>query len=318
MTHFDAFNGDADGLCALQQLRLAQPRASILVTGAKRDIALLSRVAAAAGDTVTALDISLDVNHAALVALLDRGVAVEYFDHHRAREIPAHPGLVAHIDGAPDVCTGILVDRHLGGAQRAWAVVAAYGDNLDGPAEQLAATLGLGEPDRAELRELGRDLAYNAYGDSEADLIVHPATLFRTMQRHADPLALARGEPVLRAVAESRRADLFRARGIEPFRRSSAAVVIVFPDAAWTRRVRGAFGNELAHAFPQRAHALLTPNDRGGYTVSVRAPVARPAGADLFCARFATGGGRAGAAGINHLPAEQVESFARALERAFA
>ena len=50
--YFDVFNGDADGLCALQQLRLAEPRAAELVTGAKRDIELLARVDAQAGDEV--------------------------------------------------------------------------------------------------------------------------------------------------------------------------------------------------------------------------------------------------------------------------
>ena len=41
MTHFDVFNGDADGICALVQLRLATPIESVLITGAKREIALL-------------------------------------------------------------------------------------------------------------------------------------------------------------------------------------------------------------------------------------------------------------------------------------
>ena len=43
MTHFDVFNGDADGLCALHQLRLAAPLESDLVSGPKRDIGLLAR-----------------------------------------------------------------------------------------------------------------------------------------------------------------------------------------------------------------------------------------------------------------------------------
>ena len=43
MTTIDVFNGDADGLCALHQLRLAEPRESVLVTGVKRDIALVER-----------------------------------------------------------------------------------------------------------------------------------------------------------------------------------------------------------------------------------------------------------------------------------
>ena len=45
----DVFNGDADGICALHQLRLAAPADSELVTGVKRDIALLERVAARLG-----------------------------------------------------------------------------------------------------------------------------------------------------------------------------------------------------------------------------------------------------------------------------
>ena len=59
MRCIDVFNGDADGLCALHQLRLAEPAAAELVTGVKRDIALLERVAAAPGDLVTVLDVSL-------------------------------------------------------------------------------------------------------------------------------------------------------------------------------------------------------------------------------------------------------------------
>ena len=74
MMHFDVFNGDADGLCALHQLRLVTPVESALITGAKRDIALLQRVPALAGDRVTVLDLSAATNRAALVALLERGV----------------------------------------------------------------------------------------------------------------------------------------------------------------------------------------------------------------------------------------------------
>ena len=46
--NYDVFNGDADGICALLQLRLAEPREAQLVTGVKRDINLLSRVEALA------------------------------------------------------------------------------------------------------------------------------------------------------------------------------------------------------------------------------------------------------------------------------
>ncbi|MBS4052635.1 MAG: DHH family phosphoesterase, partial [Methylomonas sp.] len=76
--NFDVFNGDADGICALLQLRLAEPADSILVTGVKRDISLLKRVDAKAGDRVNVLDISLDKNRQPLMDLLDRRVEVFY------------------------------------------------------------------------------------------------------------------------------------------------------------------------------------------------------------------------------------------------
>ena len=42
--HFDVFNGDADGICALLQLRQTFPCDSKLVTGVKREIDLLRHV----------------------------------------------------------------------------------------------------------------------------------------------------------------------------------------------------------------------------------------------------------------------------------
>jgi len=317
MMHFDVFNGDADGICALHQLRLTTPVESVLITGVKRDVALLQRVPALAGDRVTVLDISAATNRAALVALLDRGVHVEYFDHHFAGDLPVHPGLRATIDPSPRVCTGILVDRHLGGTQRAWAVVAAFGDNLGDRAGELAATLALDAGGLAQLRELGESLAYNAYGDTEGDLIVHPATLYRTLQPYADPLAFVAAEPILRRIGDARRDDLARAMASAPNFTLEHARVYVLPDAAWSRRVRGVLGNQRANERPALAHAVLSPNLHGGYTVSVRAPLARPAGADALCREFATGGGRTAAAGIDHLAHEAVPDFVRRLERAF-
>ncbi len=74
MATIDVFNGDADGLCALHQLRLAEPRQGTLITGVKRDIDLVKQVQAQPGDSVTILDISLDKNRDALLKVLeDRG-----------------------------------------------------------------------------------------------------------------------------------------------------------------------------------------------------------------------------------------------------
>ena len=53
MRYFDVFNGDADGICALHQIRLAEPAESELVTGVKREIELLKRVRAGSGDCLS-------------------------------------------------------------------------------------------------------------------------------------------------------------------------------------------------------------------------------------------------------------------------
>lgn len=317
MTHFDVFNGDADGICALHQLRLEQPLASVLVTGAKRDIALLQRVPAHSGDTVTVLDVSAATNHDALAALLARGVRVQYFDHHFAGDLPEHPGLAATIDTGAGVCTGMLVDRHLGGRRRLWAIVAAFGDNLGDAARALASGSGLAAAEIGALQELGDALAYNAYGDSEDDLIIHPAALYRLLSPYADPLRFARDEAIAARIGAVRRDDLARALALTPECALPRASVYLLPDAAWSRRVRGAFGNQLALRDPGLAQAILSPDGQDGYTVSVRAPLANPTGADAFCRRFEGGGGRAAAAGVNHLPRDALPEFLRLLGEAF-
>ncbi len=309
MTHFDVFNGDADGLCALHQLRLASPRDAILVTGAKRDIALLDRVAAEPGDSVTVCDVSLASNRQALLRLLAAGAHVEYYDHHFADAVPSHPAFTSHLDMAPDVCTGIIVDRLLDGAFRPWAIVAAYGDNLHASAQRLGASLRLGPDAMAALRALGDDLAYNAYGDDVSDLIVPPADLYCILRPYRDPLTFLANEEAWQRIRSVREDDLARARATAVQVLSGSAAVVHLPDAPWSRRVRGALANELAHAFPTRAHAVITAEESGCFTVSVRAPVARPEGADRLCRAFPAGGGRAAAAGINHLPASDLDRF---------
>lgn len=317
MAHFDVFNGDADGLCALHQLRLAAPCDATLVTGVKRDIALLERVDAQAGDAVTVLDVSIDVNRTALLALLERGASVQYFDHHGSGEVPAHPGLQAVIDTTPDVCTGSIVDRWLGGQYRVWAVVAAFGDNFAQAAKELAKPLPLQATQISGLQELGECLNYNAYGDSEADLVIHPAALYAILHRHASPFTFIETEPVFQTLRKARRHDLELALRIHPYASLPAGEIVILPDTAWSRRVRGAYGNSLAVRYPHRAHAILTPNVRGGYTVSVRAPLAVMHGADRLCRLFPEGGGRPAAGGINHLPQDKLPAFIHAFERAW-
>ncbi len=316
MAFYDVFNGDADGLCALHQLRLAEPRDAILLSGAKRETALVARIAARAGDDITVLDLPLDRNRAALDDVLAAGARVHWFDHHRAEAVPQHAGLVAVIDTAPDTCTSLLVNRHLEGRYRAWAVVAAFGDNLIAAAEAAAVPLNLERHRVALLRELGECLNYNAYGDSTADLHYDPLDLYAALLPYPDPLEFIAGEPVLEVLRTGRDDDLDRADSVAPYAENTHSAVYVLPDAAWARRASGVLANRLAREHPQRAHAVLTAH-ADGFLVSVRAPLGAPHRAAELCGDFG-GGGRAGAGGIDCLAKDDLDRFVAALEDCYA
>ncbi len=310
MADYDAFNGDADGITALLQLRLAEPRSAELVTGIKRDIALLARVAAAGagqGDRVVALDISLDKNRTALNQLLERGAEVFYCDHHYAGEVPASAQLATLLNEAAEVCTSLLINGYLRGRYAAWAVVGAYGDNLHASAAKLATQIGFDESERAALCELGELINYNGYGESLDDLHLHPAALYRTLLEFDSPLAVV-ATPAVAELRAGYAADFAALSGVESLLDSPTGLAKKLPNAAWARRISGVWANQLARDNPQKAVALLTEKT-DGYLVSVRAPLARRRGAVELCSQFAGGGGRAAAAGINCLPAAQLDYF---------
>lgn len=317
MADFDVFNGDADGICALLQLRLQEPRDATLVTGVKRDISLLKQVSAGRGDRVTVLDVSLDKNREALLSLLEDGVDVFYADHHHPGEIPEHTGLDALISTAPEVSTSALINGRLRGAQAEWAVVGCFGDNLDGTAAKIAANIDT-PLDMAFLQRLGILLNYNGYGARIEDLHFHPASLYRRLLPLGSPMALLDADAELLQTLEDAYADdMRRANEAERLAEDAVIGIVRLPDTAWARRVSGVYGNELANAHPGRAHAVLTEG-AGGYLVSVRAPLENRAGADEVCRQFETGGGRSAAAGINQLPESELPRFIETLRSFYA
>jgi hypothetical protein len=311
---FDVCNGDADGLCAAVQWRLHEPAPAALLTGLKREIALVGQVQAQAGDEINVFDLSMRPNRDALQRLLGAGVRVRYFDHHVVEDMPVHPLLESHVDTASDACTSLLVDRRLGGAFRPWALVGIYGDNLAEVADRLALESNVDAGDCALLRRLGEAINYNAYGDHEGDVHIAPRALHAIMLRYRDPRDMLAHEPVVDEIDAQRRCDLQQALAVAPLWQDEGASVRVLPDAPWSRRVLGCIANELANAEPQRAHAVLKRQGRG-YSVSVRAPLVSPAGAHALCSRFG-GGGRARAAGIDGLAHEELERFVCAFARA--
>ena len=311
MNYIDCFNGDADGICALTQIRLQTPVKSELITGVKRDINLLNRVSASQGDLVTVLDVSMDKNRADLERILKQGAEVYYCDHHFAGDEEfRHRKLTALINTTPDVCTSLLVNQTLKGRYLEWAVVGTFGDNLSRSATGLAKPLGLNEVQLKALQNLGIYLNYNGYGAKLDDLYFDPAELFRRTSKHSTAVAfMADDAETFNTLEEGYHSDMKKAAEVTPEFDQPHAAVFMLPNESWARRVSGVFGNDLANQSPDRAHAVVTELASGDFMVSIRAPLNNKKGADQICRQFPTGGGRAAAAGINQLPSDELSRF---------
>ena len=315
----DVFNGDADGICALIQLRLAQPIKSQLVTGVKRDIKLLDEVKVQRGDQVTVLDISFDKNRPSVERILEQEASVFYIDHHQAGEIPSHKNLQTIINTDANTCTSLLVNDYLEGKYRAWAVTAAFGDNLSESAKQAAYPLSLPENQLEQLNMLGICINYNSYGASLADLHFAPDLLYHELQPYDSPFDfMADNVEVYERLLAGYSDDMANAEHIVAEYKTDTCAVYILPDETWSRRVSGVFSNDLANNNPDRAHAVVSFNSQKGYQISVRAPLNNKTGADELCSSFPTGGGRKAAAGINHLAIEDLPGFISAFEEKYS
>ncbi|WP_026958056.1 hypothetical protein [Aliagarivorans taiwanensis] len=315
MTYIDVFNGDADGILALLQLRLAEPRNSRLVTGVKRDIQLLDKLDFDGEEVITVLDISMEKNQQGLKRALAAGAEVSYFDHHRPGEVPVDPRLSATIDMNPEVCTALLVDKHLGGQHHLWAITAAYGDNLIAVADRLSEEAGLSKQQAQQLKEFGTLINYNGYGASVSDLHYEPAELFKALLSFSNPFdVIAQADSPYHRLKDAYSEDMANAQALGLSYQSEWLEVCTLPNQPWSRRVSGVLGNELANQQPEKAHAVFTELGDGNMLVSLRAPLVNKTGADEICSSFATGGGRKGAAGINSLPKEEIPRFIQAVE----
>jgi hypothetical protein len=311
---YDIFNGDADGIIALLQLQLANPTDTVKVTGVKRDIQLLKKIAPQEGDCIRVLDISMEKNMSELHEALSAGARVMYVDHHKAGDIPAHANLFAHIDLDANMCTSLIVSDLIDKQFHLWAITAAYGDNLFAKADSEADKLNLTDLQKSQLKAFGTYINYNGYGSEVADLHFAPEELYELLLQYKSPFdAINDKKSVYYTLELAYKADMEKAANAQVVHDCDTAKVILLEDAAWARRVSGVLGNDLANQSPNKAHAVFTFNNKGSYLVSVRAPLNNKQGAVDICSKFATGGGRAAAAGINELPKSQVKSFVEEL-----
>ena len=310
MGDIDIFNGDADGICALVQLRQFDPRSATLITGIKRDIALVNRANAQRGDRITILDVSFDRNRVGVLEAIESGASIFYCDHHFSGDLPSHPALQTLINTSSGVCTSVLINGLLKSRYSAWAAVGAFGDNLSDTAYEILKSLAYKESQLDILKNLGTYINYNSYGMDIADLAWHPADLYRALASFESPLNFVSESPeYFQKLETNYHSDFEKALSIVPQYTDASVAVYFLPNKSWSRRISGIFSNELANEAPSRAHAVLTERTEGDFLVSVRAPINNRKGADSLCRQFLTGGGRSAAAGIDHLPAEEVDKF---------
>jgi len=321
MRFIDVFNGDADGICSLLQLRLDQPeqQESLLVTGIKRDIQLLKQVEPSESDQITVLDISLDKNRADLERILKTGATVFYIDHHFCGEIPQKDNLTALIDTDSNICTSLLVNDHIQGKHKLWAISGAFGDNLKASARMLVKQTDLDDNQVEQLNNLGIMLNYNGYGANTSDLHFHPESLYRHLLPYNNPLDFINDSAsVFQQLESGYQEDISKTRNLQAEYKTSKVTLFILPDESWARRMSGVYSNELANQNPDKAHAILTHNKQGGYLISVRAPLNNKTGADELCRQFETGGGRKAAAGVNHLPRGSLDLFIEKFTQQFS
>ena len=308
--HYDIFNGDADGIFALHQYRLENPQPGAqLITGVKRDIRLLSGVENKQNSNMTVFDISLDSNRSSLEKLLQGQNTVLYFDHHFAGTVPESPFLQTFIDPSTDTCTSLIVNGTLENKHCLWAICGAFGDNLHHLATQHAKALGLTEQQTGQLQELGELFNYNGYGGTIDDLHYHPRELYQSVAPYTNPFEFLENSTELAALRSGYNDDIGLVMQLKETKTPGKNRVYTLPDTAWARRATGVFSNIKAREQPEAAHAVITENKDSSLRISVRAPLDDRRDADTLCKLFPTGGGRTAAAGINSLPADQLELF---------
>ena len=145
-----------------------------------------------------------------------------------------------------------------------------------------------------------------------------PKALYLQLYAAEGPLDFVSNSTDFEKLSTGYQEDMAQAESLQPLHSQETTAVYLLPNQPWARRVSGVYSNDLATANPSRAHAVLTEKDNGNYLVSVRAPQTNKSGAADLCMQFPTGGGRAGAAGINDLPADDLQAFVDAFEQAYA
>jgi len=296
-------------------MELSGIKPQLKVTGLKRDLALVEKLPELTEGEIFGFDLNLGANRAELVRRLAApGLKVTWFDHHEPGEIPDSPRLTPHINTGFGTCTALIVHKYLEVQDPCWAAMACFGDNMPETAEALLKPMGLTETVFHALREGGELINYNAYGENAEDVLFQPLAVAECMAPFPDHGDFLRDSGLIAPLRAQFQNDQILAGDLQPQDNRGKARIYHLPAQPWARRLGSTFANRTALQYPESALAILHPLQDGSFQVSIRSPrEPRGAGpaASKLAKEFATGGGRALAAGINSLPASEVDGFTR-------
>jgi hypothetical protein len=183
----------------------------------------------------------------------------------------------------------------------------------------LALEAGYSEDQITQLKVLGETLNYNGYGEEASDLAVWPVDCAAELKGYSDPWEYVARSPLFEKILKQKKSDEEALGQVEILHLSTAGEICLMPRGAFSRRMSGIYSNDRVYLEPDLAHATLTHlENEAGYRVSIRAPKNRMRGADELAQRFPTGGGRAGAAGVNVLGEAKLVEFFDAFDEVFS
>lgn len=294
---FDVCAGNADALCAVLQWRLHEPKVTHMVSGPLCVTDSLGSFHALPDDDLLVCNVPLEVRQASGLHAQARKARVQYLDCRGRTTGHVQSQLQGPSSSAAMVCTSLLVNHLLGGKYGGWALVGAYGSTVTMGADTQAMRLGCSDSEREYLRRLGESISYNAEVLHPRHIYLEPANLYARLARYEDPLDFLQAEALADDLDGVRQSDLQKALAWRPYWKDAHASVYVLPDVDWASRVARQLKLRLASLDPDRAIAVLSPAEAGGFRVAVQPgiKVRKSATAKKWL--------------IEHLPQNEVDNF---------
>jgi len=312
-SYYIFFNGDADGICSALQFLLSTYNVKAAYTGVKRDQNLLRYGVSLKQENILVFDIELEKAKDSLKQVLDNKCSVTWFDHHgnnKEKDFCHYLNFHAFINNSKDTNTSLIVNKFLNKPELLkWAIVGLFGDNIDDIALHYVKELNLSHEELCILSSLGKLINYNSYGQKLEDLIIDPLNILNTAKSYIDPIVFYYNTGIIHKLKKHSTEDFHLALSCY-----KGENIVFLPNASWSFRVYGILGNYLANTYKQNAFAILVEIDDSNFLVSVRAPLCTAVGAGNLCRKFATGGGRERAGGINKLNKDSLEQFIQAFK----